>query len=101
MGHSEKPSETIESLQRTAEVQRRELHQPDLALATLVKALELRPDDVALHRLAEEVAVEADAVDVLVELLGDLADAVEGPSRAALHKQLAGLHARHFPETGA
>ncbi len=91
-------TEKLASLKRIAEIHRHQLHQPDLALATLAKGLQLAPGDPALHHLAEAAAVEADSVDVLVDLLGDLLDGAEGPARAALHKQLGDLHARHLSD---
>ncbi|HYV49726.1 MAG TPA: tetratricopeptide repeat protein [Myxococcaceae bacterium] len=74
-------AEKVTSLKRIARIQRLKLRQPDLALATLMKAVDLRPEDAELHRFAREAAVEADAVEVLEELLDDLLDRVEGPGR--------------------
>ncbi|HVE81939.1 MAG TPA: hypothetical protein VND93_03795, partial [Myxococcales bacterium] len=94
-------AEKLACLKRIAEIQRHKLHQPDLALATLTRCLQLSPDDAALHGLAEGAAVEADSVDVLAELLGDLLDDLSGPGRAAIHKLLGGLNARHLSDLEA
>jgi len=77
-------AEKVATLKRIAGIQRQKLHQPDLALATLAKGLELNPQDADLHRLARAAARDADALDVLEELLDDLLDRVEAPARAAV-----------------
>ena len=91
---SKESPEKISALTRIAEVYRQRLRQPDLALAALAKALELAPGDGALHGEAEAVALEADAVDVLIELLSDLLEPSSTEAQVALRKTLAVLHKR-------
>lgn len=86
--------EKVNAFVKVSQVYRHSLSQPDLALAGLAKALALAPGVPALHRLAEEVALEADAVDVLMELLQDLLDEASTPAQVALRKTLASLSER-------
>ncbi len=83
-------------LQRIAQLYRLELRQPDLALATLAKAIDVAPSDAGLYAQAEEIAVEAKSVEVLVELLNALVEKSGSAGRAALHKRLAGLCERRL-----
>ncbi|MHB8874911.1 MAG: hypothetical protein ACYC8T_14580, partial [Myxococcaceae bacterium] len=92
---TERTAERTASLRRIADIQRK-LLQPHLAFAALARAIEASPQDVALHQLAEEAAVEVDAVDTLVEVLGEQLENTSGPARAAIHLRLAGLNERQL-----
>jgi tetratricopeptide (TPR) repeat protein len=81
----------VAALQKAASLYAAELRQPELAFSTLAGALKLKPADVALRDAARKAADEADAVDVLVELLGDLLDGAPAPLRTRLRHERAEL----------
>ncbi|MGQ0507405.1 MAG: tetratricopeptide repeat protein [Myxococcaceae bacterium] len=85
--------EKVLALKQAAYVHLHQLRQPELAFASLARALRLAPADLSVRNAARQAAEDADALDsyaeVVAELLfqGDL-----GNVKAALHRELAEVY---------
>ncbi|HSP80075.1 MAG TPA: tetratricopeptide repeat protein, partial [Myxococcaceae bacterium] len=62
------------ALRQAAQVHLRQLRQPELAFASLARALRLAPGDVALRAAARQAAEDADSLDAYAEILIELTE---------------------------
>ncbi|MDY7229820.1 tetratricopeptide repeat protein [Hyalangium rubrum] len=79
-----------QALRHAAQVHLAHLRQPELAFASLARALRLQPGDAALRATARQAAEDADALDSYAEILLELTEEGDvGTARAALLRDLA------------
>ncbi len=79
-----------QALRQAAQVHLTHLRQPELAFASLARAMRLTPGDAVLRSTARQAAEDADALDSYAEILQELAEEGNvGPARAALLRDLA------------
>ena len=71
-----------------ADIQERRLNAPEMAFATLCRALKLDPSDEVLQERLQHLAVLSEVVDELAELYTDEGDAAEAQGRSALAAEL-------------
>ena len=88
----------VRALKHLAHVYQHQLRQPDLAFATLARALRLAPDDATLRAAARQIADDADCLDSLAEVLEKILHDAAGGPRAALHSELADLYEKKLED---
>jgi len=88
----------VRALKHLAHVYQHQLRQPDLAFATLARALRLAPDDATLRAAARQIADDADCLDSLAEVLEKILHDAAGGPRAALHRELADLYEKKLED---
>src|SRR5262249_46519157 len=74
------------------------LRQPEMAFASLARAVQASPADAALRAEARQAAEEADMVDSYAEALEELIEAGPGTARTALLKELADLYEKRLDD---
>ncbi|PTL82541.1 tetratricopeptide repeat protein [Vitiosangium sp. GDMCC 1.1324] len=95
-------SARVLALRQAAQVHLTQLRQPELAFASLARALRLAPGDAALRSAARQAAEDADSLDAYAEILIELTE--EGgshPARAGLLRELAEVQEKKLDDRGA
>ncbi|OJH38275.1 tetratricopeptide repeat protein [Cystobacter ferrugineus] len=90
------------ALRQTAQVHLAQLRQPELAFASLARALRLAPGDAALRVAARQAAEDADSLDAYAEILIELTE--EGTSdavRVGLLRELAEVQEKKLDDRAA
>jgi tetratricopeptide (TPR) repeat protein len=91
-----------QALRQAAHVHLTHLRQPELAFASLARALRLTPGDASLRVTARQAAEDADALDAYAEILEELTEDVKvGPARAALLRDLAEVQEKKLDDKAA
>ncbi|MBM7117671.1 tetratricopeptide repeat protein [Archangium primigenium] len=95
-------SARVLALRQTAQVYLTQLRQPELAFASLARALRLAPGDAALRAAARQAAEDADSLDSYAEILIELSE--EGDSdtiRVGLLRELAEVQEKKLDDRAA
>lgn len=88
-----------QALRQAAHVHLTHLRQPELAFASLARAMRLTPGDTGLRATARQAAEDADALDSFAEILLELAEEGNvGPARAAILRELADVQEKKLDD---
>jgi tetratricopeptide (TPR) repeat protein len=91
-----------QALRQAAHVHLTHLRQPELAFASLARAMRLTPGDAALRATARQAAEDADSLDSFAEILAELTEEGNvGPARAALLRELAEVQEKKLDDKAA
>lgn len=85
-------AEKVKLLRRAAQIHAVELQQPELAFATLARALPLAPEDAQLRIATRKMAESADALESYAEILDEAVQSTSGGLRLPLLRELAEVH---------
>lgn len=83
------PAEKVQTLRRAAQIHAVELQQPELAFATLARALPLAPEDAQLRIATRKMAESADALESYAEILDEAVQNTSGTRSLPLLRELA------------
>ncbi|QRK05166.1 tetratricopeptide repeat protein [Archangium violaceum] len=90
------------ALRQAATVHLTQLRQPELAFASLARALRLAPGDAVLRVAARQAAEDADSLDAYAEILIELTEeGSTGPFRAGLLRDLAEVQEKKLDDRDA
>ncbi len=89
-------------LRQAAQVYLTQLRQPELAFASLARALRLAPGDMPLRAAARQAAEDADSLDAYAEIIIELTEEGSvGPARAGLLRELAEVQEKKLDDRDA
>ncbi|OJT18152.1 gliding motility protein [Archangium sp. Cb G35] len=89
-------------LRQAAQVHLTQLRQPELAFASLARALRLAPGDMPLRAAARQAAEDADSLDAYAEIIIELTEEGSvGPARAGLLRELAEVQEKKLDDRDA
>jgi tetratricopeptide (TPR) repeat protein len=92
----------VQALKALARTHLVHLRQPELAFASLARAVRLTPADAALRGAARQAAEDADALDSYTEVLQEVLEGGKaGPLAAVLHRELADLYEKKLDDRAA
>ena len=92
-------SARAQALRQAAHVHLTHLRQPELAFASLARAMRLTPGDAALRATARQAAEDADALDSFAEILLELTEEGNvGPARAPILRELADVQEKKLDD---
>ncbi|MDR0967037.1 MAG: gliding motility protein [Myxococcales bacterium] len=83
------PAEKIQILRRAAQIHAVELQQPELAFATLARALPLAPEDAQLRIATRKLAESAETLESYAEILEEAVEVTPGSRGVPLLRELA------------
>ncbi len=90
------------ALRQAAQVHLTQLRQPELAFASLARALRLTPGDMPLRAAARQAAEDADSLDAYAEILIELTEEGDtGAARAGLLRELAEVQEKKLDDRNA
>ncbi|HEX8439664.1 tetratricopeptide repeat protein [Archangium sp.] len=90
------------ALRQAAQVHLTQLRQPELAFASLARALRLTPGDMPLRAAARQAAEDADSLDAYAEILIELTEEGNtGSARAGLLRELAEVQEKKLDDRNA
>jgi tetratricopeptide (TPR) repeat protein len=95
-------SARVLALRQAAQVHLTQLRQPELAFASLARALRLAPGDLPLRAAARQAAEDADSLDAFAEILIELTEeGSTGSARAGLLRELAEVQEKKLDDRDA
>ena len=90
------------ALRQAAQVHLSHLRQPELAFASLARALRMAPGELPLRAAARQAAEDADSLDAYAEILIELTEEGNtGPARAGLLRELAEVQEKKLDDRDA
>ncbi|HZN91477.1 MAG TPA: tetratricopeptide repeat protein, partial [Myxococcales bacterium] len=84
--------EKVLALKKAAYVHLHLLRQPELAFASLARAMRLAPGDAQIRTAARQAAEDADQLDAYAEVAVDALQALKDTARVPLHRELAEVY---------